>query len=107
MLVLRDVIRKNPLFADRSRPASQQRIMPEVAALFDFAAPDRLWKMPEERFLHAVLMVANAANEGFQAKVETCPLGSGLSLRPVVCLVIRVAGRSLPRFPCTPWLHDF
>ena len=55
--------------------------MPEVAALFDFAADDRLWKMPEERFLHAVLMVALAANEGFQAKVERIAERHGMTRR--------------------------
>lgn len=52
--------------------------MPEIAAQFDFAGADRPWKMPEERFLHAVLMTALAANAGFQAKVEKIAARHGM-----------------------------
>ena len=54
--------------------------MPEVAALWDYeSCPERAWQMPEERFLHALLIVAAAADAGFQARVERVAARFGMT----------------------------
>ena len=51
------------------RRVTQADAMPEFAAQFPYDAPDAPQQMYEHKFLHGVLMLGAALDEGFQAKV--------------------------------------
>ena len=59
---------------------SQAVVMPEIASLFPFAKYDNLWMMYDQRFLHAMMMVARVADQGFQQKVGHVAAEFGMDL---------------------------